>query len=584
MQSSSKIDPIRFEIMRNAAQAMVEEMGVALARSAYSTNIKTRLDFSCALFDGQVRTIAQSASQPNHLGSLVFSVPLAIKDYGVERLQEGDGILINDAHKGMVHLNDISLISPLYYHGEVFGFAANIAHHVDVGGRAPGSLGVSTEIYQEGIIIPGVKILKSGEIDEDFHKLIMANVRGKKEFSGDLRAQVAANKLGQRRIGELIDRFGLDNVQAFISYLFDYTERRTRAAIAQWPKGQYEGETYVDDDGFTDKPIKIVSRVVVGPQDLVIDLSSSDGQTVGPMNSTYAQSFAGAVYPVKTLLPQDIPVNDGFYRVTKVIAPKGKVVNCEHPHAVVGGWEVALKTTEATFAAFSKMVPDRVAAEGKKTILHLAFGAKDPRSGEYKVFIETLAGGYGARPNKDGEDAVQAHHQNTENAPVEELEIGYPVTLIRYELRPDSEGAGMFRGGLGLRRDYRFTAKETVVTILADTVKFPPLGRFGGLPAMAASYLLNPDTPNRKKLSSKTTLTVTSDDIVSMQTPGGGGYGSPLERDPGLVLLDVKAKKISVDRAREVYGVVKDKTSLTVDGKATAKKRAEIKATKSGRR
>ncbi|MDP6824706.1 MAG: hydantoinase B/oxoprolinase family protein [Dehalococcoidales bacterium] len=568
-----KLDTIRFEVIRNVMHAFVEEMAAALARSAYSTNIKTRRDHSCTFFDARGKMVDQASDQPSHLGALVFSVPAVLKEYGVENLEPGDGVLVNDAHRGLVHLNDVCLISPIHYHGEIFGYVANAAHHVDIGGRAPGSIAMTTDIFQEGVIIPGVKFVKGGEIDKDMLKWFTANVRGKKESAGDLRAQVASNKLGARRIVELLDKYGVEVVNAAIEQLHKYTECRVRHEFARFPEGIFEGDAYVDDDGITDQPICIKAKVVIKKGDMTVDLSDSDRQRRGPMNCTFAQTYSSAAFPIRALLPPDLPMTDGFDRMVKVIAPKGTVVNCTYPSAVVGGWEVGQKTVEAVLRAFSKALPDRVPAETKKTILHIAFGGVDPRSQEYYVFLETNGGGFGARPTKDGVDAVQPALQNAENSPIEELEVGYPVQIVRYELIPDSEGAGKFRGGLGLRRDYRFRDHEANVTILADTAKFPARGIFGGRDGRTARYLLNPCGKNFRDVGSKSTFYAGPTDIVSMQTPGGGGCGDPREREPTAVLDDVRCSKTSLDRAREVYGVVINPESWSVDLKETSRLR-----------
>ena len=561
--TTSSSDELSFEIIRNSLQALVEEAGVALAKSAYSTNIKTRQDFSCAIFDKDVRCIAQAFTQPSHLVSLIFSVPMAIREYGVENLSPGDGILINDSHRGMVHLNDIALISPLTYDDKTFGYAVDIAHHIDVGGKAPGSIAVATEIYQEGIIIPGVKLVKRGEIDQDILKLLIANVRGKKQSPGDYRAQVAANKLADRRMRELLERYGPEVVQSTITRLYEYTENRVKHAIKDFPKGDYYGEGYVDDDGITDTPIRLAAKVTIHDGGFTVDMSDSDAQNDSFTNSTYGQTYANVVYALKCLLPTDIPVNDGFYRTIKVIAPSGKVVNCEFPHAVGAGWEVSLKATEVVFSALSKAMPEKIAAEGKKTIFQVAFGGVDPRDGDRYAFYETMAGGYGARPTKDGEDAVQAHTQNTQNSPVEELEVGYPVMILGYSLIPDSEGAGRFRGGLGLRRTYRFVDHKAIVTILADTAKFAPRGLDGGLEGRTSHFIYYPgDSKAPVPVRSKTTFEAGPNRILVVETPGGGGFGTPSQRDPEAVLRDVRDGKISLERASSIYRVAIDSEEL----------------------
>lgn len=574
---SLNLDPIRLEVIRNAMHAIVEEMGAALARSAYSTNVKTRSDYSCTIFDADGKMVDQSSAHPSHLGALVFSVPEVLKEYGVENLEPGDGILVNDAHRNMVHLNDVTLVSPIFYRGEIFGYVANAAHHVDIGGRAPGSIAITTDIFQEGLIVPGVKFVKGGEIDRDLLKWFLANVRGKKESAGDIRAQVASNKLGIRRLTEMLDKFGAAEVKTAIEELYRYTERRVRHEFRKFPTGVFEGDAYVDDDGIIDKPIYIKARVIVDDGGVTVDLTESDAQRRGMMNSTFAQSYSAIAFPVRALLPSDLPTNDGFYRTVKLVAPPGTAVNCDYPAAVVGGWEVGQKTSEAVLRAFSRAMPDRVPAESKKSILHIAFGGVDPRNGEYYVFLETNGGGFGARPNKDGIDAVQPALQNAENSPIEETEIGYPVLLTKYALIPDSEGAGKFRGGLGLRRDYRYRGHVATVTILADTVKFPPRGIYGGKDGRGARYLLNPDTESCRDVGSKSTFDASPTDIVSVQTPGGGGFGDPKERDPLAVLNDVRDGKVSPGRAQEVYGVVIDTAGWKVDEAETAKLRDNSK-------
>lgn len=555
------VDPIKFEVVQNALLSVVEEMTSALRRSAYSTNIKTRSDLSCALFDRSMRVIVQAFDQPAHLGAVRLCVPYVLKEYGVENLSPGDGILVNDPYRGAAHLNDICLISPIFHENEIVGQVANLAHHVDVGGRAPSSIAICTEIYQEGLILPGVKALRGGEIDEDIFKIFCSNVRGK-ETPGDFRAQVAANKLGVRRTTELIGRFSLDTVNAVSRELLEYTQRRVEDSFKEFPEGVYEAESFMDDDGITDEPVRIKVKVTISDGDVTIDFTGSDKQRRGPTNSNYSMTFAACAYVLKCLLPKDIQVNDGFYRSFNVTAPKGTVVNVAHPGPVVGGWELAMKTTEAVIRALSEAFPQRVPAETKKSIFHVGFGGLDPRTNEYYAFLETIGGGYGARPTMDGVDVCQPHIQNTENSPIEELEIGYPVFITRYEIIPDTGGAGEYRGGCGVSRDYLFRADATV-TLLADTAKFPPRGLFGGLDGEVSRFILNPDSANPVKLRSKQIIEVEKGDVLRVETPGGGGYGDPRQRDPLLVLDDVKNGKVSPTAARELYGVSIDINSWT---------------------
>jgi N-methylhydantoinase B len=570
------IDPVRFEVIRNALLAITEEMGATLRRAAYSTNIKTRGDFSCAFFDRQLRTIAQAFAQPSHLGSLAHIVPRAIAAYGAENLRPGDGILINDPYLGGVHLNDITLITPVFHNGDIFGYLANIAHHVDVGGGAPGSIGVSNEIYQEGVVIPPIRFVKEGQIDRDIFALIRANFRGTKEISGDFRAQTAANRLGWQRLEALLVKYGGAEFERYVGELLNYTERSTAAAFAQFPEGRFTAESYMDGDGIRDEPIKLAATLRIERGRVCVDLTGCTTQRPSPTNATFSQTYSGVVYVLKCLIDPDIPVNDGFYRFVDIRATPGTVMHAQHPAAVAAGWEVAMQVCDLLFKALSVPLSDRVLAGTKGCICNIAFGGIHPATDEYFTFYETIAGGYGATRRNDGMDAVQAHFQNTENAPVEETEANYPVRILRYELIPDSEGAGTYRGGLGVRRDYTFPGHTPSFSILSDKAKYPPWGLFGGGAARAAKYVLNPDTPEARELPSKITLQLTEGDIVSVQTPGGGGSEPGWRRPVAQVVADVSLGKISPERARLAYGVVLDPVTLAVDEAATARQRAQM--------
>jgi N-methylhydantoinase B len=571
-QPLNHIDPIKFEVIRNALLAATEEMGAALRRSAYSTNIKTRADFSCAFYDRRLNVVAQAFAQPNHLGSLSQLVPQVVREYGAENLQAGDALLVNYPYSGGVHLNDITLISPVYYQGRLVGFVASLAHHVDVGGGAPASVGAFREVYQEGIIIPPVKLVQAGKLSQDIFRLVLAQIRSKRETSGDLRAQLAANNTGIRRLTALMEQFGPETVEFYINELIAYTERRTRAEIAKLPRGAFEADGYIDNDGFTDQPVYVKARVVIDEEGVLFDLAGCDPQRRAPVNSTYAQTFSACAYVLKCLVDPDVPVNAGFYRQVRLNAPPGTIVHATPPAPVVGGWETHMRVNEVILKALASAIPERVCAGTKGMICHAGFGGQDPRSGDYYCFLETLAGGYGGRAHSDGPDAVQIHGQNTENAPIEETERNYPIRITRYELVDDSEGAGTHRGGLGLRRDYLFPDHEASFTILADRDRWGPWGLFGGLPGSKAFYILNPDGEARA-LSSKVTVQLKAGDVVSYRTCGGGGYGPPEQRDPQLVLRDVREGKVSPQRAREVYKVAIDTARWQVDEVETARLR-----------
>jgi len=337
--------------------------------------------------------------------------------------------------------------------------------------------------------------------------------------------------------------------------LLDYSERLTRAELLKLPEGTFEAEDKLDDDGITPEPVHLRARVTISDGHISFDFSGTDPQRPAPMNCNLTQTFTACVYVVKCLIDPDIPLNDGFYRFIHVTAPEASAVNASHPTATVGGWEVSMRLCELLFSCLSQALPADVPAGTKGTVCQVGFGGKDPRTGDYYCFYETIAGGYGGRNSSDGPDAVQTHFQNTQNAPVEETELNYPVRILRYALVPDSEGPGEMRGGLGICREYVFLHDDVVFTTLADRVKFPARGLFGGGPGRCARYLLiaGRDTT---ELPSKGTVQVKAGDVVRIETPGGGGYGRTAQRSTVLVLRDVEEEKISPKRAMQCYGVL----------------------------
>ena len=577
-----QFDPILFEVIRNSLVEATEEMSVCLQRTAYSTNIKTRLDYSCAFVDAQGRMVAQAFCQPAHLVTIGRIVPRAVAEYGPENLGPGDGLVVNDPHRQASHLNDIFLISPFFHEGKLIGYVANTCHHVDVGGGAPASIGAFQEIYQEGVVLPVVKLLSEGSLVTDIFKMLVANVRAKKEVAGDLRAQIAANGIGIRRLTHLLERHGTKTIRFYIDRLIEYSEQRTRDQVRKLPAGSFEAEGFLDDDGITDRPVRLKARVTVDDGQVTFDFTGTDAQRPAPMNCNLTQTFTACVYVLKCLVDSDIPLNEGFYQPIHVIAPQGLAVNPRPPTAIVGGWEVCARLCDVLFKAFSAVLPEKVPAGTKAMICHAGFGGIDPRTHQYYCFLETLAGGYGGRIRSDGPDAVQTHVQNTQNAPVEETEQNYPVRITRYSLIPDSDGPGRFRGGLGLCREYLFVDHEPVFTILADRVKFPPWGLFGGGDGKCARYSLISDG-GEKEIGSKTSLTVRNGERIRMETCGGGGYGPAWERDPERVLRDVREGKVSLSRARECYGVAIDPKHPVIDQEETERLRSALEREATGR-
>jgi N-methylhydantoinase B len=417
--------------------------------------------------------------------------------------------------------------------------------------------------------------VKKGEMNEDVFKLILAQIRSKRVTTGDFRAQVAANTVGARRLVDLVEKYGVADFDHYVAAVVDYTDRRTRAEIANIPDGVYGTTGFLDYDGFSDKVVNLKVEITVKGETVFFDFDGCDPQRRAPVNSTKAMTFSACAYALRALMAPDMPVNEGFYRHIKMNAKPGTVVHAVHPAPVVGGWETQVRINDMLFKAFAPGMPTKIAASTKAMMAQAGFGIIDSENGEYHCNYEALAGGYGARATSDGPDAVQQHGQNTENAPVEEVESHFPMRVSRLSLIEDSEGPGKFRGGLGMRRDYHFPNDPATFTVLSDRDIQGPQGIFGGMAGRKAYYILNPDHPNEEasELTSKCVIELKPGDTVSFQTPGGGGYGPPTERDPQQVLKDVIGEKINRQRAKEFYGVVIDENSDSVNETETTRAR-----------
>ena len=541
------MDPVTFEVVRNALLNMTEEMALTVRRAAFSTNIKTRADFSCAFFDTQLRCIAQSFSQPPHLVSMSTITPAAIREFGSDHLEPGDALIVNDPHRGSSHLNDITIIAPVDVAGRRLGYVANMAHHVDVGGSSPASLGVNRELCQEGIILPPTRLARHGKIDDNVLNLILANIRAPRETNGDLRAQLSANFVGNKRMAALLERYSPEIIASFCDDLVAYTERWTEREIRSLPEGEYTAEGFRDDDGISDEPVRLQVRVTIRDGHVRLDIAGSSPQRMGPLNCNRAMAKTAIAFVTRCLVDDRIPVNEGFLRRLHVDGPDGTCCTAVRPAAVVGGWELNQRLTEVIFLALYPALPARVPAAGKGIIVNIGFGGQDPRRGEYFCYMETIAGGNGARPTKDGPDAVQTNLQNTENAPIEEVELNYPIRVARLELIPDSGGAGTFRGGLGVRRDFEFPDAPCTWSVMSDGRKFAPWGLAGGQPGRPAKFIVDPLGEHRE-LPSKCVIDVPKGGRVRVETPGGGGFGDPRERDPEALERDIRDGKVT-DRA-----------------------------------
>ncbi len=538
-------DPILLELFKNRFASIAEEMGVALRRTAYSPNIKERLDFSCAIFDTAGRMIAQAAHIPVHLGAMPISVATAIEQIN---FVPDDVVILNDPFHGGSHLPDITMITPIFLpsteevgtrrseearklspprllaSSSPFGFVASRAHHADVGGMTPGSMPLSQEIFQEGIIIPPLKLVEAGQMNQGVLSLLLANVRTPEERAGDVRAQLAANTKGVERALELITRYGEAEVRHSMTGLLEYAERMTRALIVELPDGEYHFEDFMDGDGLSPEPIKIAVTVTIKGDEAVVDFSGADPQVRGSVNTVYAVTLSAALYVFRTLIGLDIPANSGCLAPLTIIAPEGTVVNARPPVAVAGGnVETSQRIVDVLLGALAHACPERVPAAAQGTMNNVVIGGWDPERGRFYTYYETIGGGMGAGPESPGADAIQCHMTNTLNTPVEALEYAYPFQVRRYEIRRGSGGAGQQHGGDGIRREIELQ-HEAQVTLLTERRRFAPYGLAGGEPGQMGRNTLLRDG-EESELPGKATLTLQAGDVLRIETPGGGGYG-----------------------------------------------------------
>ena len=553
-ESEGGVDPVTLEVVRNACIAVAEEMNANLIRTGYSPNIKERRDCSCALFDAGGEMISQAENMPVHLGAMPFSVAAAVEQFPSETLEPGDSVLLNDPFRGGAHLPDLTLVSPVFVDGAVVAYAANRAHHADIGGARAGSVAAdSTEIYQEGLRIPPVKFASGGDVNEDVLSMILANVRTPDERRGDLRAQEAANATGRRRFTDLAEKYG-DTLAPALEAVKDYSERRMRTEIESLPDGTYAFEDVLDDDGRGNEDLPVRAAVTVDGDEVTVDFAGTAPQTAGPVNAVFAVTASATYYAVRCVTDPEIPPNHGCYRPITIETPERSLVDPEPPAAVVGGnLETSQRVTDVVLGAFAEADVSRVLAGSQGTMNNVTFGGTDPRTERPYAFYETQGGGFGGRDGKDGMDGVHVHMSNTMNTPIEVLETAYPLRVERYELRPDSGGAGQYRGGLGLRRDISVRGHTATFSLLADRQRHAPYGLAGGEDGEpGAAYRL--DAAGTTRLAGKSTHDLPAGTTVSLRTPGAGGYGPPEERAPSLLAADLRLEKVTEAAARSHYG------------------------------
>jgi N-methylhydantoinase B len=538
---SVALDPITVEVIGAALSSIVEETGEALIRASYSTNIKERRDCSTALFNVEGLTLCQAEHIPIHLGSFIGIVPQILKQHAVEAMRPGDVFVGNDAYAGGgTHLHDIVLAEPIFIDGRILAWTVNLAHHSDFADRG------HAHIYQEGLRIPTIRLYRAGELQKDVLDLILLNCQVPRERLSDLRAQMAANRVGVQRFQALCAKYGAEVVLAAGEALLGYAERKMRAGIAAIPDGTYRFDDVFDNPEI-DGTLPISVAVTIAGDEMQLDFDGPPQVRAG-INMTYTALLATTYYMVKSVVDPTILPNAGLARPLTVTASEGTILNCRHPAAVNGRVQTCQRVADLILGALSQAVPTRVSACTNSSCCVATFSGEMPKDGTLWVYVETMGGGAGARPSKDGLDAVHVHVTNTSNLPVEALELEYPLTLLRYEMVDGSAGAGKFRGGMGLRRVYRAEA-DCRVRVDVSRLRSQSWGLFGGLPGAHGRMVAGPGVKFDRDVAE-----LKAGDWFEVITPGAGGYGLPTERERGAVARDLAEGVIDAATARDIYG------------------------------
>jgi len=576
-------DPIRTELLKNALAAVADEMAVTVIRTARSAVVKDAMDFSTGLIDQDGELIAQGLCLPLHMGSFPPAMAVVQKEFGGD-MHRGDVYALNDPYVGGgSHLPDIYVFKPSFFEDRIVGFAAAIAHQADIGGRVPGgNASDSTEIFQEGLRIPPLKLFDRGVPNETLFKILRTNVRVPDLVIGDVMATVAACRRGETGLLELVDRYGADALRVDAKDLLDYSEELTRDELRALPDGEWDFEDFLDGDGFVSRPIRIYVRLTKSGGQLPADSRGTSKQVMGAINTTAAFVNSCVYACVRSVLDPSIPNNGGFMCPITVIIEPGSLLNSLPPAPVAARGLTAMRVADTVWGALSKMLPHKVFACGVGADFGVTIAGYRP-GGTPFVHLEFLYGNWGGSPKRDGIDATSSLVSNYANTPIEVLEGEQPIRIERYSFRPDSGGPGKHRGGLGIIRDYRLVdVEEAVLQVRADRQLVPPYGLYGGQPGAPAESVLNHGTPNERAIQGKFMMTLKRGETFRAALPGGGGWGSPLERDPEAVLSNVRNEKVSVGAVRERYGVVIDPATMAVDPSATSRVRSATPAKQSG--
>jgi len=550
------LTPIETELLRNGLTSICDEMYIALMKSAYSTNIKERRDHSTAIFDRNGRVVTQGESMPLHLASMLGLVEIVLGKFGAAGMNPGDMFISNDPYVGRgSHLPDVAMVSPVFAGDRLVMFVANIAHHADIGGMAPGSMaGGMTEIYQEGLRIPPIRLIEKGELKQDVMDLILLNVRVPEERRGDYNAQIASNRLGERGCHRLLERWSPATLAEGMDAIIAASARRMRAAIRDLPDGVYRFTDVIDDDGLGTTDIALAVCITISGDEIAFDFTGTGPQARGNINMTSAGLQAAVLYSLKVLVDPDGPQSHGMMEPVRITAPEGAIVNAVFPGASAARAQTGQRVVDVVFGALAQALPTRVIAAGNGANTSAAFFGRGP-GGKYYVYLETLGGGAGGRSYRDGSDGIQVHMTNTSNLPVEALENEYPMVIERYELVPDSGGHGLHRGGLGLRRVYRPLGHVMTFSGQGERFVHQPWGLFGGGPGGVGRFEIIDAAGASQRLSNKpSAIAVEPGMAVSVTTPGAGGYGDPSRRSKEHLAEDARSGKFSAEFLEKHYG------------------------------
>jgi N-methylhydantoinase B len=560
-------DPITFAVVKNAMDAIVDEVAYTVIRTARSEIVKDVMDYSAAICDARGEMVAQAKTIAQHLGAIPEAMAAVQARWGGQ-LAPGDAVVMNDPYLGGMHLPDIFMFLPVFQEEAILAWVVVICHHTDVGGRVPGSNAAdSTEIYQEGLRLPPLKLFSAGAVNETLESIIALNVRVPDRVLGDLRAQYAACQVGAREILRLAARYGAAQFRAYLAELLDYAERMTRAEIATWPKGTFTFTDHIDSDGLSEAPVPLSVAVTVHDDHLTVDWSGSSPQVRAAINSTFSFTKSNTFLSVRCALRGDVPNNAGVFRCVHVSAPEGSVLNPRPPAPVAARALTGYRVMDAMFGALAQIVPDLIPAAGEGGNTVVCLGGRHPDNSPF-IMVDMISGCWGGRPDQDGIEAITNPSQNLSNTPVEVLERQHPVRVEEYALVPDSGGPGRFRGGLGLARSYRLLAEEAVLQLRADRLRYPPYGLAGGAPGGPSANWLG-EGEARRALPGKVTMTMRRGELLTHHQAGGGGHGAPWQRDPAAVAADVWNDKVSAAAARERYAVVVDGASGALELAAT---------------